>query len=738
MANKYSRYQLQPYVSQYVDPQTTKINAMLRQRWETNKAQHDQLQQLANSTQVGKFDQKWKDAAIDDIRSKFSDTIKTNAYENSGAVVSDAVNSFIANEPLKAAAQSYQWWEKGEEVKFELQAQGKNVLFDKVTLKNEDGSIKRDETGQPIWVDPFDLHSSYSVNEETGETSVNIYKPGAQGQLPWQAEMEKLVQGMKDMDPIMLQRYNLTNTELDGYLMYGTETSPETLKKMAALLMDNYMSSDSGIQQNRYLLEQAINPVTGEHYDASEAYDKILKQLEATALKNKSINLNYREDKAYWEMLKGLADKGDDNAKSIIQPPTIRQGIMSGFDPYTALDFMSNKKNRKDGKLQLKYFNDNLNYEFKTGSLKGETLSSIFNKYDNVEDMQANMEEELGKYLRQYNLALGDQTTQELVTDTWIKANSDLYLANLIYQNKEAYFATENGERVFKNDKEFLESISKSMEEIKNKYRPMRVVSNAYSNYMTESFSNGTYDNSTWSFRNPNTGEMSNSKNQFVSYAANYYKQKGNRGGSGKNETKTSKAIFNALSDSENLKLSGFMPGGSTPGSYVVTLNVPGGTGTVNEGLGTAAFQVQFEIASVDDIQEIFEDTHQIVDNLANGNFDWEGEINLGSTFDENNLVTSTSIANVDYFFDPKSKQWETRAVVSIYDKKDLDQSGMPKRDSDGTISVTPRESNTYLGNWLIDELFQANLDALMQVDHFEAFLTGEASKGVIEPKVFE
>ena len=107
MANKYSRYQLQPYVSQYVDPGTTQINAMLRQRWETNKAKHDQLQQLANSTQVGKGDQKWKDAAIDEIRTTFNDTIQTNAYENAGVVVSDAVNSFIANEPLKAAAESY-------------------------------------------------------------------------------------------------------------------------------------------------------------------------------------------------------------------------------------------------------------------------------------------------------------------------------------------------------------------------------------------------------------------------------------------------------------------------------------------------------------------------------------------------------------------------------------------------------------------------------------------------------
>ena len=31
MANKYSRYQLQPFVSQYVDPQSVQVNDVLRE-----------------------------------------------------------------------------------------------------------------------------------------------------------------------------------------------------------------------------------------------------------------------------------------------------------------------------------------------------------------------------------------------------------------------------------------------------------------------------------------------------------------------------------------------------------------------------------------------------------------------------------------------------------------------------------------------------------------------------------
>jgi len=139
MANKYSSYELKPYVSQFVDPGVTQIAGVLRQRWDKNKADHDKLQQMANATQVGKGDQKHKDAAIADIKNKFHNTIQSNNYENADMVVSEAVNSFMGNEALKTAAKSYQWWEESKKKAWELRAEGHNVLFDKVTLKEADG-----------------------------------------------------------------------------------------------------------------------------------------------------------------------------------------------------------------------------------------------------------------------------------------------------------------------------------------------------------------------------------------------------------------------------------------------------------------------------------------------------------------------------------------------------------------------------------------------------------------------
>jgi len=57
MANKYSRYQLKPYVSQYVDPQRVTISGMLRQRYEKGLEGHTNLVSAAGSMKVGAGDQ---------------------------------------------------------------------------------------------------------------------------------------------------------------------------------------------------------------------------------------------------------------------------------------------------------------------------------------------------------------------------------------------------------------------------------------------------------------------------------------------------------------------------------------------------------------------------------------------------------------------------------------------------------------------------------------------------------
>ena len=57
MANKYSNFKFEPYKSVYVDPQTTEIQKILRERWDQNRSKYDLLDNSLNSMQVGEGDQ---------------------------------------------------------------------------------------------------------------------------------------------------------------------------------------------------------------------------------------------------------------------------------------------------------------------------------------------------------------------------------------------------------------------------------------------------------------------------------------------------------------------------------------------------------------------------------------------------------------------------------------------------------------------------------------------------------
>ena len=107
----------------------------------------------------------------------------------------------------------------------------------------------------------------------------------------------------------------------------------------------------------------------------------------------------------------------------------------------------------------------------------------------------------------------------------------------------------------------------------------------------------------------------------------------------------------------------------------------------------------------------------------------------MGNTFDENMEVQTSSVANVDYIFDTDSNSWKVRSVVNIYGKDDLDlETGLPKRDNQGNITGSPQSTKTFVGNWLIDRLFEIGMETLYESNHYEAFVTGQAEKGVVVP----
>ena len=135
MANKYSKFTLQPYTSQYVDDGKVQIAGILRQRWQENKANHDKLVRAAGSINVMGKDQEIKDTAIDGVKTNFNEIVKNNNYEDALSVVSKSTNDFLTNEGIQTAQQSYANYMKEQEQANTLRMQGINVLFDTEYVK---------------------------------------------------------------------------------------------------------------------------------------------------------------------------------------------------------------------------------------------------------------------------------------------------------------------------------------------------------------------------------------------------------------------------------------------------------------------------------------------------------------------------------------------------------------------------------------------------------------------------
>ena len=107
MANRYSRYELKPYQSMYVDPGKVQVASILKKRYDDNKLNYDMLNRTVGSMQVLEGDEGLKDAMVNNINGQFSDIAASGAFEIAGNAVSKATTDFMTNEGLIAARQSY-------------------------------------------------------------------------------------------------------------------------------------------------------------------------------------------------------------------------------------------------------------------------------------------------------------------------------------------------------------------------------------------------------------------------------------------------------------------------------------------------------------------------------------------------------------------------------------------------------------------------------------------------------
>jgi len=107
MANKYSKYKLNPAVSNYVDPGSVKVNELLRARYDQNKAQKDLLDRTLSGMNVLQGDQYLMENAKTDIRNQLSEVVSSGAYENAGLVIQDSISGLAGNKGVQAAQKSY-------------------------------------------------------------------------------------------------------------------------------------------------------------------------------------------------------------------------------------------------------------------------------------------------------------------------------------------------------------------------------------------------------------------------------------------------------------------------------------------------------------------------------------------------------------------------------------------------------------------------------------------------------
>ncbi len=736
MANKYSRYELKPYVSQYVDPKWGESTQILRDRWDKNKEKHSQLQQLAAATKVGQGDQHHKDAAIADIQSQFDQTINTGSFENADLIVQDAAFNFMNNDALKASAQSYEWHQKEREMVLKAQAEGKNVLFSKTTLKNEDGSIQRDENDNPIWVDKFSQHSSYYQDPETGQTHVNVYQPEFQEQLPWDEKMAEIVEGIKHQ-PHLLEKYDVSPADVQGYLRYGNVTSPEQLEKITRLLHDTYLSTDHGVQQFRYLTQEAIHGETGEHYTPQQAQEEILQQMTGIAMKQSTAEFKYLNDKMWDNMWKNT----NNNAQQVdIKGSTTSRGYKYNRNPKTLLDFWGDddwkdsivvtdtasdtdwapdkfdilNANTPEQKFVTRRtvgrFDENGNYLF-----EGTTVHDLMN--------DPNMEATLEKYTNEFNARLkkAGGNEQDLLDDKFMRSHADLYIAHLITHNKDAYLAHKAIEG--NSDKTFLKALSQGMESIQTEQKYMETVSQGFSDYMSKRIGAQELNGQRW-FYNDSTMTKSH---QVIEQMANDYKR-GNmlsNKGSGKNFADTKSLIKDALADPSRIHISGFAKSGHFAGSYIVTLQIPAN----HKGMNNNAFSVQYEIQAPKEISDTFQKSHSIIESLSTGKF--TGEKNVYWGHDKRGPM----FANVSWKYNEHTKKMEPHAEISVYSMDSIDpNTGMLKDDASPIEGDNGQPLvSTMQGYQWLQQLQAIEGNNAMELPHYNSMFQGKLTQGTLK-----
>ena len=696
MANKYSRYSLKPYQSQYVDTKRVDIAKLLRERYDKNKSEYDLLQRTAGSMSLLEGDSHHKDNFIQDLNSKFESTIAANNFEGAGNVISGAITDFHTNEALNTSKKSYANWAAEQEMNMELRAKGHRILFDKVYQRNESGEIMYDENNNPIMMDAAQAHSSY-YQGENGEMISNVYTPSSEAMLDWDRQMQELMQGIAK-DSTGLQRMGITPGQLAGYLRYGTGISEGKVRDVANAAITTYLASQEGMQHLKYLTEQDINPETGQNYSHDQAINLMTNQLFSVGKKQVGFQFNYMQDKEYWM---GLEQQ--QNQTLLQEWNTTKRKVSMNGKGYNAFDVMGNKE--VDGKTVLwdRYFDQNGNYNFDSIALD---ITSM-----NAEDLPGALKEiadEINHEIEKYG-------TFADIPDKTLDNNIDAYVAHMLINNRDARFAIDptTNEPYFKNDKEFLEALGTSSAAWDMEAGNMIVPTPAYLQFEGRNIAEGQYINNEWAIWNPDEYEYTNNLSDFLDVAAKQYKNKHDLNVNSKKDARS--IIETAISDPNVLKVNGFLPNGRNAGSHSVVLQIPA---NYIDGIENRAATIEVEVAGHNEAQKAFQNSWQIMDDLRNHNYDSSHNLPITpiDTSGDGNL-DAVIYTTISYEMDPSSQQMVPVATRRFYSYDSFQA---------GQLIDNPREvaqPQVMKGREIVNQIMDAEMSAYVKSNNYSQFI---------------
>ena len=219
MANKYSRYQLTPFPSLYVDDRSVDIAQLLAQRYDQNKQSKDLIDRTLSQMELLDGDKQHGERVKGKVKSMLNDHIKKGDWENSSLVVQDAVQAVETDQGLIAANQS--WKNRAAEI-----AAIREAKLNGIPMIDFGGESRK-------------THQSYYYDEAAGTYVTNIYEPMSESMLDYRSRKENMI-GKIPAD----QRGNWSGV------------GRSKTNKIANLLVEQYISdTKEGIQEFKKLVE---------------------------------------------------------------------------------------------------------------------------------------------------------------------------------------------------------------------------------------------------------------------------------------------------------------------------------------------------------------------------------------------------------------------------------------------------------------------------------------------------